>query len=259
VITFTVSSIGRSVGIGSFSPDGRLLAVRDNIGVLTLHDTATGRQLMVKRVGVNRSFGFWGGPGRRTLFAYSYHQGLLPLGPDLKEHRPALDGSKELIEPAFSPDGTRAISKFRGFRGSSLTGHTVSGDSVAKAWVRRPTDPVGKLTGVMPLLFLPDGERFLVWSSEVDRASRKRLMLCRWSNKADRVSCELPSGFSVAVVSPDGGLLLCSNYESGTVLVFRTADLAQAPEEYPVPKRARLQVGRTTLRGRSWPPPAGRT
>jgi WD40 repeat protein len=223
-----------------FSPDGQILAVRDEIGIRSLHEATSGKELVSKRVGVNKSLGFWGGPRRRTLFAYSYHAGLIPLDPDRKKSLPVLDGSTELIEPAFSPDGTRAVSKLKGFHSSTLTGHTLSPKGVQKAWVRRPTDPAGKLSGLQPLCFLPDGDRFLVAVYEVNGAHRPRLMICRWSDKADRVSCEAPRGFTVGRLSPDGSRLACPCHEFGAILVYDTGDLTRPPDGYTVPGKQRL-------------------
>jgi hypothetical protein len=88
VIAFTASSIGRSIWSLMFSPDGQILAVRDAIGIRSLHEATSGKELVSKRVGVNKGLGFRGGPRRRTLFAYSYHEGLIPLDPDRKKCLP---------------------------------------------------------------------------------------------------------------------------------------------------------------------------
>jgi WD40 repeat protein len=243
MIAFTASAVGRSVGRLTFSPDSQILAMRDAIGITSLRAASSGAELVSKRVGTNKSFGFWGGPKQRTLFAYSYHKGVVPLDPDRKTTLPVIDGSTELIEPAFSPDGTRAVSKLRGSDGTTLTAHTISPRSVRKAWTRRPTDPVGKLSGVEAREFLPDGDRFLVSSSRVDGTYRERLMICRWSDKADRMSCDAPPHFIYGVLSPDGSRLACTCFESPTVYIYEVANLTRPPEQYRVPKKRHLSIG----------------
>jgi WD40 repeat protein len=250
VIEFTASGRG-DVRRLSFSPDGRYLAVWAWSDTLSLHDTSNGRActtvwfeaMRILRPGANRNLGFWGGLGGRTLFAHSANVGFVPCNPDGQGRRRALQGSTELIEPAFALDGTRAVSRLGSFYGSSLAGYTVSADRVEKAWVRRPTDPVGKLSGLQPFEFLPDGDRFLVLVHRVDGIDRTRMLLCRWSDKADRVSWAVPKDFHAALMSPDGSRLLCWNKESGTILAYQTGDPTRTPEQYTVPEKLHLLRG----------------
>jgi WD40 repeat protein len=243
VIEFMLPSSGRGVWRLRFSPDGRYLAVWDSSGILSLHDTSTGRARISVRVGANRSLGFWGGSDGRTLFAYSYHDGLIPFDPDGEEIRPALDGSTELVEPAFSPDGARAVSPPRFSNDSTLTGYTVSPDRVVKAWAQRVTDPVGKLSGLQPLEFLPDGDHFWVWVSAVDGTFCPRVMLCRWADGAARVSWAAPRKYHVPLVSLDARRVLCWDNESVTVLAYEAGAPERPPEQYTVPEKPLFRGG----------------
>src|SRR5207249_2247682 len=74
--------------------------------------------------------------------------------------------------------------------------------------------------------------RFLVVAREIDGVFRPRLMLCRWSDKADRVSCEVPRGFVGGVLSPDGSHLVDSDSDTGVTLVYETGDLKRPPEQH---------------------------
>jgi WD40 repeat protein len=240
VITFTASEVDRGLTDVTFSPDGQLLAVRDGIGIISLHTVASGQELVSRRVHSHRSFGFWGGPVRRTLFATCTREGIIPLDPDRKDRRPALDGSAMAIGSVFAPDGTRAISGPVSPSASMLTGYTVSSERVERAWGRRMTDPVGKLSRLGPLCFLPDGDRFLVQVLQVDGTDHERLLLGRWSDKADRVSCAVPMRpvrLFFRAVSPDGGRVIYWHDSSGEVRVYRTDDLTRRPEEYLIPPK----------------------